>query len=346
MPTAPAQPLEDALPDEPPPGYEPGPRPAPTDSKKPLQDMSAPAATGGPSSSLDEDARLAARLQAEEDAMARTSSRQEEQFPQQLPPRDRDKSKSGFLGKLFNKAKSPAPASPGAHGDYRPQQQAGYYQPQSPQPPQQQQQYGAYAGQASYPPNAGYNAGYGGAYGGQYRGPYGGGYGGPPGQAYHQQQQQQQQPQRRTGGMGAMGPGLAGAALGVGAGVLGGAMISNAINDHQQDAYMEGYGTDPFSTLIPLLLLLADAHNARWQRTAWTTIMAAMTLAAATLAATSEPHQIPPFSPPRAKLRWRKGFPADNMERRRWKTQGRGPDAGFVASIPCRRQRCLCRDCT
>ena len=36
--------------------------------------------------------------------------------------------------------------------------------------------------------------------------------------------------------------GLAGGALGLGAGVLGGALIADAINDHEQEAYQEGYG--------------------------------------------------------------------------------------------------------
>jgi hypothetical protein len=43
-------------------------------------------------------------------------------------------------------------------------------------------------------------------------------------------------PQRTGGGMG-----MGGAALGLGAGVLGGALIADAINDNEHDAYMDGY---------------------------------------------------------------------------------------------------------
>ncbi|CAE7175903.1 unnamed protein product [Rhizoctonia solani] len=70
------------------------------------------------------------------------------------------------------------------------------------------------------------SGGYGGGYGG---GPsYGGGYGG--GYA------QQQQPPKKSGGMGAGGMLLAG-----GAGLVGGALLADAIIDHDQDEYAEGY---------------------------------------------------------------------------------------------------------
>lgn len=45
-------------------------------------------------------------------------------------------------------------------------------------------------------------------------------------------------PQKSGGG----GMGMAGgAALGLGAGVIGGALVADAWNDHEQDAYAEGY---------------------------------------------------------------------------------------------------------
>ncbi|CUA70406.1 TOX high mobility group box family member 4 [Bos taurus] [Rhizoctonia solani] len=70
------------------------------------------------------------------------------------------------------------------------------------------------------------SGGYGGGYGG---GPgYGGGYGG----GYVQQQQAP----KKSGGMGAGGMLLAG-----GAGLLGGALIADAISDHDQEEYAEGY---------------------------------------------------------------------------------------------------------
>ncbi|PTD12086.1 hypothetical protein FCULG_00004135 [Fusarium culmorum] len=68
-PTAPVFPSDDGAPAGPPPGYEPGNTPVVTDTKKnPYEDVTANA--GG--SSQDEDAKLAARLQAEEDARARS----------------------------------------------------------------------------------------------------------------------------------------------------------------------------------------------------------------------------------------------------------------------------------
>ncbi|EME48081.1 hypothetical protein DOTSEDRAFT_86417 [Dothistroma septosporum NZE10] len=61
------------------------------------------------------------------------------------------------------------------------------------------------------------------------------GYGGYPPQQYGGYAQQ---PQRRQGGgMGAGG----GALLGAGAGLVGGALLMDAIDDHEQDAYQQGY---------------------------------------------------------------------------------------------------------
>lgn len=215
--------------DEPPPGYEPGSGPAPTDVKKNPYHEDRPAVGG---SSIEDDAKLAARLQAEEGAKARggpqppagygeaqsyhaqgLSPHPQEQYPQDLPPRERDKGKAGgFLGKLFGKGK--AAAAGGGYGGHSPQPpQQGYYQAPPQGHYQPQQQYAGYANQ----------------------GPPMGGYGGSPGFG-------QQRPQKRPG-MGGMGMGLAGGALGLGAGMLGGALIADAVHDHDHEAYMEGYGT-------------------------------------------------------------------------------------------------------
>ncbi|KAK4130925.1 hypothetical protein BT67DRAFT_205987 [Trichocladium antarcticum] len=188
----------------------------------------------------DEDARLARQLQAEEDARARGASpyggqqhsQQHSPFPGQLPPRpdalDRGKNSSsggagGFLGKLLGKKPGAGGYLPqhGGGAGYHPQQQqyGGYPQPQ------QQQQYGGYPPQHGYPPQQGYGGG-GPGYG-QQHGYGGGGYG----------QQQQYPPKKGGGGMGMAG----GAALGLGAGVLGGVLIADAMNDHEQEAYQEGY---------------------------------------------------------------------------------------------------------
>lgn len=262
-PTAPVFPVGENAPDEPPPGYEPGHTPAPTDTKKnPYEDRSGSGhgtPTAGGVSAAEEDAKLAAKLQAEEDAKARGSSPAgygaassyaqqgqqgggaypQEQFPQDLPPRSQDRGKGGggLLGKLFGgKGKAPA----GGYGGSSPQPQQGYYN-QSPPPqqqyggyPNQQQGYGGgYAGSPGYGQQPGYGGGY-----GQQPG-YGGGYGQQPGYGGGYGAQQQQQPPPKKGG--GMGMGLAGGALGLGAGVLGGALIAGAIHDHDQSEYNEGY---------------------------------------------------------------------------------------------------------
>lgn len=242
-PISPAFPPADNHHDEPPPGYEPASGPVPTDLKKnPYQeDLPASAAIGG-SSSVDEDAKLAAKLQAEEDAKARgnpggplppagygdanpyqqhqsPSPYSQEQYPQDLPARDRGKA-GGFLGKLFGKGKSPMGGSQGGYGGYSSHPQQGQY---------------GYPQQG--PPMGGYGGGYGapGGYGGGYGAPgaYGGGYGAQPGFG-------QQRPGKKPG-MGGMGMGLAGGALGLGAGMVGGALVADAIHDHDRDEYMDGY---------------------------------------------------------------------------------------------------------
>ncbi|GAO17673.1 hypothetical protein UVI_02058540 [Ustilaginoidea virens] len=258
-PTEPVFPVDDNAPSDPPPGYEPGKNaPVTADVKKdPYQDRTddksgLPAAAHALTSAPDQDAQLAAKLQAEEDAKARggpappaghgnpgggaadsytqgyQGNQSQQQYPSELPPRaDSARGKDrGFLGKLFGKGKNTQQEQSSYGGGYpqQQQQQQGYYQ--SPPP----QQYGGYPQQGS-PMGGGYGGGYGGYGGGYAPGPY-------PQAGYHQQQQQQ--PARKSG-MGGMGMGLAGGALGLGAGVLGGALIADAIHDHDQAEYMQGY---------------------------------------------------------------------------------------------------------
>ncbi|OJD10670.1 hypothetical protein ACJ73_09727 [Blastomyces percursus] len=190
-----------------------------------------------------EDAKLAAKLQAEEDERAQQERDQDQQTfagspqPQSQtlspPPhetkRSRSKSGSGFLGKLINKASSKvhhgASSSPG-NG-------SGFVSPHHHQQPyhhqQQQQQYQPYQGPYSAP--YGYNghpAGGTGLYGPKQPYMYG-------------------QPPRQRRRMGGMGPGGA-AALGLGGGLLGGAMLANAIGDHHdyQEGYADGMAADDF----------------------------------------------------------------------------------------------------
>ncbi|KAI9772798.1 MAG: hypothetical protein M1839_002299 [Geoglossum umbratile] len=164
-----------------------------------------------PNPSLDEDARLAAKLQAEEDALARSTpvppgntystSNPDPYFPQTLPPRDgKEKGSSkGLIGRFF--------------GGGSPHKQ------HSPQP--HQQPYGGppQPGYGNYPPPGGY----------PYY-PQQGGY-------YPPQQQQQQHGRRPGGGLGAGGA----AALGLGGGLLGGVLLADAIDDHNQAEYDQGY---------------------------------------------------------------------------------------------------------
>ncbi|KAF6826214.1 ww domain containing protein [Colletotrichum musicola] len=248
-PALPPPPPEDGAPGGPPPGYAPRPGdPAPIDSKpnpyEPHDNKSStpqPGGPGGPSNGLSEDERLARQLQAEEDQRNRGShspmppgyalqQQQHQQsqspFPDQLPQRPQERGKSGsFLGKLLGKAKTGGSShgQPGGYGGYPPQQQqyGGY---------PAQQQYGGYPPQQGYyPPQQPGFGGYGGGPTGYpMQGGYGGGYGHP------------QAAGRRPGGGGGMGM-AGGMALGAGAGLLGGALIANSINDHEHEAYAEGY---------------------------------------------------------------------------------------------------------
>ncbi|OGE51435.1 hypothetical protein PENARI_c013G08196 [Penicillium arizonense] len=192
----------------------------------------------GPSSnspSIDEDARLAAKLQAEEDARggtrgarapgASTDYYNDQSQPQStgpsgyapgpssqspMPEPEQKRSKGGFLSKLMGKSSSSRPQ--------RPQQQYASY---SQRPPQLGGYYGGYPQQQ---PGYGYpQQGYGG-----YPPQGGGGY------------YQQQPPRKQGGGMGTAGA----AALGVGGGLLGGMLIADAIDDHQD--YDNDYGNNDY----------------------------------------------------------------------------------------------------
>jgi hypothetical protein len=180
---------------------------------------------------IDEDARLAARLQAEEDARAQETRGNAFQdyastpLPPQssqaeLPPRE---GKRSLFSKLLGKSNSQQPqyGQPGYGGGY--QQQGGY-------PPQQG--YSPQGGYGGYPPPGGYGGyppqpGYGGY-------PPQGGYGGYPPQGY-------EQPPPKKSGLGGLGT-AGGAALGLGGGLVGGMLLEDAIQDHDQNEYDQGYG--------------------------------------------------------------------------------------------------------
>ena len=225
LPTAPVYPGSEAPPGGAPPGYTgsgvSGPEKGGLGSNNPYSHNN----PGTSSSNVDEDARFAARLQEEENARSagRPSSggaqgdyyNQHGQYGQQpgmgsssydqnqLPPReDKKKGLGGLIGKLTGK-------SGGHHGQpgYGGQPQHGGY-PQQGYPPQ-----GGYGG---YPPQGAYGGGYG-------HGGYGGGYGPPP---------------RRQGG-GGLGMGGA-AALGVGGGLLGGALLAEGMDGGDEGDYGGG----------------------------------------------------------------------------------------------------------
>ncbi|KAM3079089.1 WW domain-containing protein wwm1 [Clarireedia jacksonii] len=175
-PTEPVYPSDEAPPSGPPPTYAPGSSNSsyPTDTKSNPYDTQT-----SNSNTVESDAALAARLQAEEDARAASSSStgnrdamQDYQntpmppgssgtssYSQELPAREQKK--GGFLGKLLGKAS-------GSSSSQQPQ----YQQPQYQQQQQQyapQQGYGGYAPQPQYqqyPPQQQGYGGYGGGYGG------------------------------------------------------------------------------------------------------------------------------------------------------------------------------------
>ncbi|KAL2216821.1 putative WW domain protein [Thermoascus aurantiacus ATCC 26904] len=223
-----------APPSEPPPSYEqsgpanPAAAAAAGDKKTTLGSNNPYNQPGAGGSSLEDDARLAAQLQAEENARAAgrspagASADYYNQGPAQTPPPgvqgsmlepQQQRSKSGgFLSKLLGKAS-------GKHS-------SGYGNP-SPQ-------YGGYP-----PPQGGYGGyphqqpGYGGYPGGGY-GP-GGGY--PPQGGFYPPQGYGAPPRRHGGGLGTAGA----AALGIGGGLLGGALLANALDNDYEDGYQAGF---------------------------------------------------------------------------------------------------------
>ena len=249
-PTEPAQPPSfEAAPEGAPPGYASGPHaPAVSDTKRAPLDTNNPYNAHGGSG--ESDAALAARLQAEEDARARhgqmNSRGANDEFYGGGPHEpndpamtgghlgapssggqygqpaispggtDRGKSGGGFLGKLLGKA-SGKQSAPYGQQNYGQQGGYGYQQGQGyPQQGYPQQGYGPPQGGYGYP-----QPGYG-----------GGGY-------------MQQQQQKKSGGMGGMG----GAALGLGGGLIGGALLADAFEDHDQDNsgdYGGGGGGDDY----------------------------------------------------------------------------------------------------
>ncbi|KAJ5105119.1 hypothetical protein NUU61_002466 [Penicillium alfredii] len=235
-PEAPAPRDEAASPDVPPPSYD---QAGPTDpttkasigDKKQSMGSNNPynpanSAQSSPSPNIDEDARLAAKLQAEEDARANTRDAgtpgaasdyyNKPSRPQstgagayapgpssQSPMPEQKRSKGGFLSKLMGKSSGSSARPP------QPQPQA------QPPPP------GGYYG--GYPPQPGYG----------YPGP---GYGGYPAQGGYYPQQP---PRKQGGGMGTAGA----AALGVGGGLLGGMLLADAADDwgdHHDGGYDDG----------------------------------------------------------------------------------------------------------
>jgi hypothetical protein len=298
-PTSPVYPPnEDGAPSDPPPGYDAGHggSTATGDVKKNpyTTDERPPFASAG-STHSDPDAAYAAKLQAEEEARARGSpaysqpggpfpsgqspypaqhapygqqgggSGSGEQYPQELPPRDRGKGSSsgGLFGKLLNKAQAKVGGSGSHGGQYQQQHYGGHQQGYYPQQQGYQQQGypGGYGGPQYQ--QQGYGRGYGG-------GGYGGGYGGGGGMYG--------QPQRRGGG----GMGMAGgAALGLGAGVLGGALIGSAISGgDEQDAYQDGFGEFEnllcaISAFLPCTFMVANHVK---QRMVPITMMAAVVM--------------------------------------------------------------------
>jgi hypothetical protein len=183
---------------------------------------------GASPNNIDEDAKLAARLQAEEDARAQQQTRGNayqdyvntplppSSSQAQLPPREE---KRGLFSKLLGGGKTNQ-QQPG----YGQQGYGGGYPPQQGYPPQGG--YGGYPpqGYGGYPPPGGYG-GY----------PPQGGYGGYPPQEYAPQQSPPAK--HGLGGLGTAG----GAALGLGGGLIGGMLLEDAIQDHDQNEYNQGY---------------------------------------------------------------------------------------------------------
>ena len=250
-PTAPATPESTRPPPDAPPGYTPGDGPAPSDTKKNPYFDSDPSIGGASSSKAQQeadDARLARELQAQERGGGMTPMQDPSPGPyaqgqapyqqQQYPPggeTSRSSKGKGLLGKIMGKVKPPGQGGSYGHAQppyqgYPPQGHAGGYSPQ----PYGQPGYGSPGpyGQQGYG-----QPGYGSP------GPYGRPGYGAPGPYGYQQPHYGGYPAhgQKKSGMGNAGMMAGGAALGVGAGLVGGALVADAIHDGQEDAYQEGY---------------------------------------------------------------------------------------------------------
>ncbi|KAF1961136.1 hypothetical protein CC80DRAFT_488483 [Byssothecium circinans] len=237
IPTQPIYPLGEAPPDGPPP-YIPSTSGASPRTSTDKKNFGSNNPYGGPSpnSQISEDERLARQLQEEEDARARGDSANAgsaSDFYNQGPAPQPNRYASG-AGGAYGQSSSPFPHSPGPYVGDGVQDQGkkkkGLFSSllggTSTKPAYQQQ---------GYPPLQG---GYG--YGGQ----PGGGYYGAPQPGYYPQQQGMFGRPHKKPGMGAGGA----AALGVGGGLLGGAMLGSALADagDHGDTYIENndYGDD------------------------------------------------------------------------------------------------------
>lgn len=174
----------------------------------------------GASGGMSEDEKLARKLQGEENARSSVSGNR------------------GANDGYYGQGQSPAVPSYGQQS-YAQQSSGG------PMPEQDRGKKGGFLSKITSKLGGGGSSsrpyqqqGYGGGYPQQYPQQ---GYGGYPQQAYGggYGQPMYGQPPHKSG-MGGMGM-AGGAALGLGAGVLGGALIANEIDDHQQDAYQDGY---------------------------------------------------------------------------------------------------------
>jgi hypothetical protein len=209
-PTVPARDAQaDSTPSEPPPSYSGYGPPSTSEKANPNNPYNAP------SDSLESDHALAARLQAEEDSRARGVGASADYYNSPIQPTTSPMESSypqelpprgadrkrGLVGKLFGKLGGPHQQAAPGYG----------------QPPQH-----GYAPQYGYPPQQ---------------------------QGYLPQQQQQPYygpaaayaPQYQQAAPHKSGIGMGGLALGVGGGLLGGMLLEDAIQDHDQNEYQQGF---------------------------------------------------------------------------------------------------------
>ncbi|KAK6840893.1 hypothetical protein PG987_001753 [Apiospora arundinis] len=214
-PTAPAEDPNAPVPSGPPPGHQ---EPAPTPTPAPAP---APAAAEPPKTEEKPSAERAFMEAAPPPIPVTTGGaagadgkEAKGGFFNKIVGQFQEKTKGAFPGQQQQQQQPTPPqergdpyGGGGAAPPYQQQPQQQYY---SSPPPQQQGYYGAPPPQQYYQPQGGYYA--------------------PP-----QQYQQAPAPEKKKG-MGTMG----GAALGIGAGLLGGALISNAISNSNEEAFEEG----------------------------------------------------------------------------------------------------------